>query len=129
MRKLVAAALLIAASAPAAHATSDGVEPVVHAFTRGSGYATGLAWGDSELIVPNLVVPQGATLIFNNLHVWGHSMYSQRWAVPGELRLFNSEVIPFRHASEVRGVDALAPGVYEFFCSNHIGMQGKLTVI
>lgn len=130
MRRLAALTLAIAAIAPAAHAHQDAA-PVVRAFTRGSGYATGAGFGDSELIIPNLYLPAGSRLLFTNLHVWGHSMYSDAWAPgqTGERRLFNSEVIPFGDTSEVVGVADLPPGDYGFFCSNHMGMRGSLHIL
>lgn len=101
-----------------------------YAFTRNSGFATTIGVGN-ELVTPYLVVPEGGQLTFVNLHVWGHAIYSDAWKTGREdvERLFNSDVIPFRETSLVRGVEALPPGTYGFFCANHMGMRGELLVV
>lgn len=101
-----------------------------YVFTRNAGYASSVRVG-GELVSPYVMVPAGGQLTLMNLHVWGHAIYSDAWK-PGREdleRLFNSEVIPFRGTSLVRGVEALAPGVYSFFCANHMGMRGELLVV
>lgn len=127
MKRLAAALLALTGVAPAAQAIE--ASPAVRAVTRGSGYATGAKANGSELIVPLLVVPHGGSVLFTNLHVWGHSITSDAWAMPGEERLFRSEVIPFGDTVEVQGVPTLEPGEYGFFCSNHRGMRGTLRVL
>lgn len=122
MRRRIAV-LAVALAALAAAAPSHGLVRG-YAVTRGSGYGN----GDSELIAPTLVLPRGAELVFVNLHLWGHSIYSDAWKAPN-VRLFNSDVIPFRGTSAVRGVPDLSPGSYGFFCSNHTGMRGTLVIV
>lgn len=127
----ILAAMPLAASA-APRLDLQTAQPEVFAFTRASsayGPGTADASTGSELVVPTLLVPQGAKLTFVNLAVAGHSIYSEQWIEEDELRLFNSEVVPFRFSSEVRGVPNLKPGTYPFFCSNHMGMKGRLTIV
>lgn len=115
---------LAAASIPSAHASESAA--MTYAVTRTSGSYQ----GGTELVTPNVIVPVGGQLTFANVHIWGHAIYSETW-MPGKQgwqRLFNSEVIPFGETSLVRGVDALAPGEYPFFCANHMGMRGTLVV-
>lgn len=130
IRRLLAIATVLAAAVPASAVES--YQAHVYAFTRASSaYGPGTADASlgGELIVPTLTVPEGGRLTFVNLAIAGHSIYSDAWLEEDELRLFNSEVVPFRGVSDVRGVSDLSPGVYGFFCSNHMGMRGQLRIV
>lgn len=116
----LAALALFAALAVAAPGQATGR---AYAISRGASYATG-----SELLAPALVIPRGTELVFLNLHVWGHNITSDAWRTPS-VRLFRSDVVPFRGEATVRGADALEPGTYGFFCSNHVSMRGSLTIV
>lgn len=113
----VTAALFLPVSASASSTTA------VYAFTRGA-YA---GPSTSELLIPVVVVPEGADLYLFNTQVWGHSMYSDLNGKDD--RLFWSELVPFGKATLVNGVSALQPGSYAFHCSNHPSMKGTLTVV
>lgn len=125
LRGLLAAFALMLAATPVVHA-AGGVDagPRAYMMTRGSGYAT----GQHELLTPMLVLAEGTQLTFVNLHIWGHSIMSDAWKAPDQ-RLFGGDVIPFGKSTLVHGVEALAPGTYGFFCSNHSGMRGELVIL
>jgi plastocyanin len=95
----------------------------MYAVSRGLSYQNG-----QELIVASLALPKGTTLIFLNLHVWGHNITSDAWA-PEENRLFMSDFVAFNEQAVVRGVESLDRGTYGFFCRNHIGMRGSITIV
>lgn len=120
VRAVTVCTLLAAALVP----SPSGAAVRAYAVSKGSAYLA----GDHELVSPSLVLPQGTELTFLNLHVWGHNITSDAWLTPSE-RLFRADVVPFRGEAPVRGVEVLAPGTYGFFCSNHMGMRGSVTII
>lgn len=121
---------IIPVGSPGVARSDRSTAPMSYVFTRNANYASSVRVG-GELLSPYVVVPEGGDLTLVNLHVWGHAIYSNAWK-PGREdleRLFNSQVIPFRGTSLVRGVAELAPGTYGFFCANHMGMRGELLVV
>jgi hypothetical protein len=100
--------------------------PTAYIFTRGYGTATGNTNG--ELAVRDLPIVEGTKLLLVNTDLWGHSISSDAWRAPN-VRLFISDVIPFNHQAEVRGVDVLPPGRYAFHCANHMHMKGTIIVL
>lgn len=123
----IAAAALAAAvlAAPGASGAGTGAPARAYVFTRASAYAV----GPGELVTPAIVLPRATGLTLVNLRLAGHSITSDLWSVPDEVRLFSSDVIPFGETAEVRGVEALEPDTYGFFCSNHHTMRGQLIVV
>ena len=119
-RALIALCLVAAVVAP----VPSGAAARAYAVSRGAAQ-TG---SSHELVTPNLVLPQGTELVFVNLHLWGHNITSDDWLTPS-VRLFRSEMISFGEQALVEGVERLDPGTYGFFCRNHIGMRGSITII
>lgn len=118
-RRLVGALLAVAIAVPA----SSHAGATVYAVSRGSSYSSG-----QELVVSSLTLPRGTELVFLNLHVWGHNITSDAWAQE-ENRLFISDFVAFNEQAVVRGVESLDVGTYGFFCRNHIGMRGSITIV
>lgn len=118
-RRALATAFAAVLCAPIASPASA----TVYAFSRGAGYT-----GNHEVVVPSMTLPKGTTLVFVNLHVWGHNITSDAWA-PEHVRLFRSDFVAFGEQAVVEGVDRLERGTYGFFCRNHIGMRGSITIV
>lgn len=116
-------ALVVLLSATLLAPLSSRGAATVYAFSRGAGYM-----GNHELVLPSLTLPKGTSLVFVNLHLWGHNITSDAWA-PEERRLFRSEIISFREQAVVEGVERLDVGTYGFFCRNHVSMRGSITII
>jgi polyvinyl alcohol dehydrogenase (cytochrome) len=105
-RALLGTAALVLATPAAATAAQQ------QAYAVGLNYAT-----------PAIVVNQGDTLKFNNIDVTAHTLSSN---TPG---LFDSGVVSGGNSTVVTGVDKLAPGTYQFFCSFHPWMHGAIQVV
>lgn len=74
-------------------------------------------------------VDQGGTLEFVNLDAaadtefHGHTLTDLQ-----DLPRFSSELVPFPHTGEVKGVSSLSVGTYTFYCQVHSFMKGTLFV-
>ena len=66
-------------------------------------------------------MPQGGSITYHNLDVAAHDVLS----VDG---LFSTPLIGLGESTPVTGVEALAPGSYEFYCSLHANMRGTINV-
>lgn len=70
---------------------------------------------------PVVFIEQGQSLTFSNFDVAQHDVDARNGS-------FQSELVGLGGSTPVVGVEALAPGSYEFFCSLHSNMTGTLTV-
>lgn len=76
-----------------------------------------------------LLVGRGSTLRFVNLDPLGwHTIESTVYDEDGD-PLFSSASVGMGMTTTVDGVELLAPGVYEFMCTIHFGMNGNLTIV
>ena len=93
----------------------------------GTGIVTAPPEATSVGFAPPFVpVSQGSTLTFVNGDTMTHDITATD--VKAGEPLFKSAYTGSGTTSEVRGVEALPPGTYEFFCSLHTNMQGTLAV-
>ena len=76
----------------------------------------------SGYVNPDITIDQGEKLTFLNPDVAPHDVTSKE---PG---LFSSETVGTGSEVPVTGADALAAGTYDYICSVHPYMTGKLTV-
>lgn len=75
---------------------------------------------------PRVVILQGQPLVFRNLDVAPHDVWSGKpGAHDGK---FFSAVIGFGKKTQVIGVKNLAKGNYNFYCALHPRMKGQLIV-
>jgi plastocyanin len=70
---------------------------------------------------PAVTIQQGQSLTFTNLDVAQHDVDARDGS-------FESPLVGLGASTPVNGVEALAPGSYEFYCSLHPNMTGTLTV-
>jgi hypothetical protein len=122
LRRLTTTVVALAAAFPSAHA----------ATTTPSAVVTAVAFrylpGDVTLQDVPLQVRQGTTILFAPLDPLGnHSILSRIYV--DDRPLFESDLIGPGQVAEVRGLEKLAPGVYEFTCSVHEYMAGSLEVV
>jgi plastocyanin len=111
MRRALLAGLVVAIGVPA-QARADGTiraEP-------SNRYAT-----------TDVTIGAGEAVTFQNSDVVAHDVTSKQTKAGGK-RLFASEITDGGENGEVKGVPDLQPGQYDFFCSLHSSMKGKLTV-
>jgi plastocyanin len=111
MWRAVVASVLVAVAAPAAARA----EQVIRAEPS-TRYTT-----------PEVTIAPGETVKFDNADVVSHDVTSRQAKADGE-RLFASEILGAGKTGPVKGTADLQPGQYEFFCSLHSSMKGKLTV-
>jgi plastocyanin len=77
-----------------------------------------------------LLLSRGGSLQFVNLDPLGwHQIASTEYDENGEPIFGSTRFIGMGMTTEVRGVEALVPGVYSFVCPIHYGMGGTLTVV
>jgi plastocyanin len=78
-------------------------------------------------LTPNVTLTQGANLTFINADAVAHNVASTTIGADGQ-RLFASSNAP-TGSHVVEGADQLAPGTYDFLCTVHPSMKGKLEVV
>jgi plastocyanin len=84
--------------------------------------------GDRLVPVPMLAVVQGTTVQFANADFTPHSLVSIERDSYNE-PIFDSGMLYFGQTAPVAGVERLAPGTYDFYCSAHpTSMRGTLIV-
>jgi plastocyanin len=117
-------ALATAALPAQARPLPDGVSNVVAPPQGGVvGYAT-----------PTVITTTGTSVTLLNADVTGHDVTSRdlKTVVVRKRKirmpLFRSDSIGVGASGEVHGTADLAPGEYDFYCSAHPGMTGKLIV-
>jgi plastocyanin len=71
---------------------------------------------------PVVTIQQGQSLTFSNLDAVEHNVVSTTAG------LFDSPLVGIGESTGVSGVEALAPGNYQFRCAPHSNMTGTLTV-
>jgi polyvinyl alcohol dehydrogenase (cytochrome) len=71
---------------------------------------------------PAVTIQQGQSLAFTNLDVAQHDVDAR------DGTSFESPLVGLGGTTPVNGVESLAPGSYEFYCSLHANMTGTLTV-
>lgn len=101
---------------------------------RGSAYLPGgdVYNGSTKVLeTKSLILPQGSHLTLLNLDVEGHNVHSGDPIIDGEpTGLFESDDASFRGEAQVRGVEALTPGEYRFFCTIHPSkVTGTLVIV
>lgn len=127
MRRVIVPALLVAAIAAGsvpASATAGGFVVTINS----SGYQP----GDRGALVSTLQVPAGSELLYVNLDplpAGSHTITSVAKKPNSTLRLFDTGTVEFGEQVSVPTIPTLAPGTYDFFCSAHPGMLGRLTII
>lgn len=128
MRRIVTLLLLVLAVAAAVPAGAV-VDPIVITRDSATYYP-----GGTDHPIP-LVVQAGDTLQYQNLDVFvAHNVWAVEVTEDGA-PLFASSTMAQWNVSrgwapvEVAGVDALAPGSYEFYCFIHPLMRGVLTIV
>jgi plastocyanin len=109
MRKLV---LLVAFLLPAAPAAAD--ERIV-------------AGPPSQYLTPNATIDQGEPLFFRNFDLLTHDVTARQNGPDGK-PLFSTPLVGPGPEPAVAGAQSLTAGSYEFFCSIHPNMVGKLNV-
>jgi len=78
-------------------------------------------------LTPVMATRVGGPLNFANGDVAQHDVTAARLG-PDGLPLFRSRRVNNQELAAVEGLDRVQPGVYDFFCSLHPGMKGKLQV-
>jgi plastocyanin len=109
MKKLV---LLLAFLLPAAPAAAD--ERIV-------------AGPPSQYLTPNVSMDQGEPLFFRNFDLLTHDVIARQNGPDGK-PLFSTPLVGPGPEPAVAGSQYLTTGTYEFFCSIHPNMVGKLNV-
>jgi hypothetical protein len=130
LRMLVLVVLLGVLPVLPAHSETDAAVIVSTGTTYYPGDADFTpAAGDT--LVPVVVVPRGAEIMFTNLEVAlgvAHSVTSDEY-LPDGTALFDSGVLNFRQSAPV-GVAALTEArVYGFHCRRHPDMRGYLQIV
>ena len=84
------------------------------------------------------IATKGQMLTFVNADLSGHTLTSKatkkklvrygKKTYVTYVPLFDSDSVNAGATGDVKGVSALAPGTYEFYCALHTGMTGKLIV-
>lgn len=77
---------------------------------------------------PATAISKGGTLSYLNLDIAKHDVVSVRRNSSGA-PLFKSALVGLNTRTPVVGVNKLAAGTYDFFCSLHPNMKGKLRVV
>lgn len=75
----------------------------------------------------DVTIAPGEALRFQNADLVAHDVSSTQAKDNGE-RLFGSEILRPSESGPVNGTADLQPGQYDFFCSLHSSMKGRLTV-
>ena len=97
--------------------------------------ATPAALGDERVVAvpvsqygtPAVTIDQGEALYFRNLDLTSHDVVA-RAAGPDGKPAFSTPLMAPSAEAFVEGSQYLTSGSYDFFCSIHPGMEGKLTV-
>lgn len=79
-------------------------------------------------LTPVVFVPKGTAATFRNLDPLVRHDVRARRAGTCSGRLFCTPLISFGGNATVKGVQKLKPGTYDFFCSLHGFMTGRLIV-
>jgi plastocyanin len=79
---------------------------------------------------PAVVALRGQAVTFGSFDIEPHNVVSVRTLGHGKRArpLFESMLLDFGETGPVRGAAKLAPGIYEFFCTLHPWMRGRLVV-
>lgn len=120
-RSLFAAAVLFACSIAQA-------EPVPPPPSVSIGIGFRFVPGQMESPTVPLYLAQGGRLILVGADPLGSHAITSYLTDQLERPLFDSDQAAAGQVVEVIGVTSLQPGDYPFFCRNHFGMDGLLTV-
>lgn len=106
----------------------------VRAQTTGVVFAAGGSYvpGDQRDVVPiPLLHVAGGDLVFTNFDTLNSHSVTSKLFKPGSFydRLFDSGLISFGKPTRVVGVEALAPGRYQFECILHDAWVGAIDVV
>ena len=82
-----------------------------------------------QAFAPVATTVQGASGLYLNADPGEHAVRSDLSDPATHQPLFSSPVAGIGEAVEVRGVETLAPGTYEFYCTYHTTMRGTLVVL
>jgi plastocyanin len=122
--RLVLASLCLAISAPALAGAED-APPSAMVVATAAHYLP----GDQVLPLPVLPVVRGTGVQFANADFTPHSLESVDRDARGR-PIFDSGMLYFGQLAPVAGVEALAPGTYQFYCYAHpSSMRGALLVL
>jgi glucose/arabinose dehydrogenase/plastocyanin len=93
--------------------------------TQGSSAATTITAASNRFLPADFTITEGEQIDFLNADVLPHNVISLPARNGGK---FHSDTITQGKSAPVRGTSTLAPATYDFYCSLHPTMIGKLTV-
>ena len=123
--------LVAAAAGAAALALPASAQPLP---TGLANVVAGPQGSATNYLTAQVVSTAGTTVSLANLDTTTHDVTSRATRVvvvkkkKRNVPLFHSPITPSGGVSAILGTEGLKPGTYDFFCSLHPGMTGKLTV-